>query len=66
MSIFVNIQRKKLNIWQEKLKGFFDEQVLNDPRLSFMIFIREDPKEQPEKPRVINAKHNPGHFDNST
>ena len=30
-----------------------------------MIFIGKDPKEQPEKSRVINAHQNPSHFNNS-
>ena len=39
--------------------------MLKDWRLSFVIFIGKDPKEQPEKSRVINAHQNPSHFNNS-
>lgn len=44
---------------------FCGGRVLENPRLSLMVFIGEDPKEQPEKHRVINTQHNPSHIHNS-
>lgn len=31
-----------------------------------MIFIRENTKEEPEEPRVVNTEHDPGHSHNHT
>ena len=38
--------------------------MLDDPRLSFMIFIGIDTKQYPREPWVIDAEHNPSHFHN--
>lgn len=33
--------------------------MLEDPRFSFVVLVREDTAEEPEEPRVIDPQHNP-------
>ena len=40
---------------------------LLDPRLSFVVFVGENAKEEPKESGVVDAKHDPGHLnDRST
>lgn len=40
--------------------------VLEDPRLSFVIFVYENAEEQPKESGIINTEQNTSHFNNKT
>lgn len=46
------------------IKKTMGNQVLDDRRSPFMVFIRKNTKNEPEKHRVIDPKHNPSHHCN--